>query len=270
MLFIGYIAGILVGMVLGLFGSGGAIISFPVLVYFMGMAPTQASVYSLIIVGIAAITGAIKYLKEKEIEQKVVLVFTVPLLISFYVFKQLILPAIPSHLFYIGPYIFTKDNLIMLLFIIVLSYIVYKMLMPASASESTEELSEPSKKFFSVKSVMYSGLTGMLAASIGAGGGFIIVPALMNIFNLSIKKATGTSLLIIALNSLLGSIINLSYFSSEHLQMITIFTLLSITGIFIGTYLHKILQSITLKKSYAYFLMTILLSTLITEIIKKI
>lgn len=265
---IGYILSIIIGLTLGLFGAGGAIISFPVLMYFMNIPPLQASVYSLLIVGISAFIAVIQHIKNKNIDIKITIIFSVPLLISFYIFKFIILPIIPQDIISFSQWTFTKNHLIILLFIITLSIIIYRMLYNTSASipENTNNLSTPN--ILSYKYIISAGLVGMLAASIGAGGGFIIVPALIEIFKLPIKKATGTSLFIISINSFVGTIMNIKAFQPEHTTMLLLFSILSIAGIFIGTYLNKILQSQLLKTSYAYFLVFILFSTIITEIYK--
>ncbi len=268
MLTIGYILGILIGVVLGLFGSGGAIIAFPVLVYFIGINPEQASAYSLIIVGIASLTGIVKQIQNGLIDLTVTLKFIPPVLISFYVTKYLILPNLPDVIFKLQNVVIKKSHLIMLLFLTVLTVIIINMLKGLNRSYSTENITgvHTNANFFQY--IIKSFFVGILAAAIGAGGGFIIVPALMKIFNMPIKNATATSLLIIFINALFGTLVSFSTFDSQHYSIILLFSLLSILGIFIGTYLNKIINSIALKKSYAYFLIIILLSTLTTEIYK--
>ncbi|HPQ07705.1 MAG TPA: sulfite exporter TauE/SafE family protein [Bacteroidia bacterium] len=265
---IGYILAVFIGIVLGLFGSGGAIISFPVLVYFMGISPELAGNYTLLIVGISALVGTIKQLKEKTLDIKVAISFSIPLLLSFFITKKIILPAIPSKILETNALTFTKDNLIMSLFVITLSVIIYKMLNKDSNEQSSHTTSIQST--FNLKYLIQSFLVGFLSASIGAGGGFIIVPALMSIYKLPIKNATSTSLFVITINAFIGTLLNIHHFQSEHITMIVVFTILSIIGIFIGIYLNKIANVLTLKKSYAYFLIIILFSTISTEIYKFI
>lgn len=268
--FLGYLFAVLVGLVLGLFGSGGAIIAFPVLVYFMKVPPSQASIYSLIIVGIASAFGLIKKFSdnEKDIQIPALVVFSIPLLISFYLFKLFILKQIPNKLFHINNWIITKNLVIMILFFTVLSFIIYKMIYKNN-SDDDHKNTEKNQFKFSFKFIVYAAFTGILAASIGAGGGFLIVPALMETFNMSIKKATTNSLAIITINSILGTWINQSEFSNNYLSMITLFALMAVLGIFIGTYLNKIILTHTLQKFYAYFLLLILILSLFAEIYKN-
>lgn len=268
MVIVGYILGILVGMVLGLFGSGGAIISFPVLIYFLDIEPQYAGIYSLIIVGIAALTGILKNIKTNSIDFKVAIIFSVPLLLSFYITRYFILPQIPFVILPLQNFDFTKNHLIMLLFISTMSYIIFGMLTSKNTGDKVNSNDTPFK--FNLRYVLHSGLVGILAATIGAGGGFVIVPALMNIFHLPIKKATSTSLMIITINAFAGTLLNLKDFSNQHLIIVGIFAVMAIIGIFIGTYLNKILSSQTLKKSYAYFLLIVLISTISSEIYKTI
>lgn len=259
--------GILVGMVLGLFGSGGAIISFPVLIYFLNIEPQYAGIYSLIIVGIAALTGILRNIKNNSIDFKVAIIFSIPLLLSFYITRYFILPIVPYVIFHTPHFDFTKNHLIMLLFITTMSYIIVSML----SSKNTNENIDSNIPFkFNFRYVLHSGLVGILAATIGAGGGFVIVPALMNIFHLPVKKATATSLMIITINAFAGTLLNLKEFSNQHLITVVIFAIMAIVGIFIGTYFNKILSSQTLKKSYAYFLLIVLISTISSEIYKTI
>ncbi|GIV26322.1 MAG: UPF0721 transmembrane protein [Bacteroidia bacterium] len=266
MITIGYILGILIGVVLGLFGAGGAIIAFPVLVYFMGINPETAGMYSLIIVGIASLTGVIKQVRNSLIDFNKALKFILPVLINFYVVKYLILPSIPDIIYSIQSVVIRKNHLIMLLFVVVLSVIIVNMLKGLNNNESTENSTTNNTNFFQY--LLKTSFVGILAATIGAGGGFIIVPALIKIYNMPIKNATATSLLIIFINALFGTIINFSSFESQHITTILLFSLLSILGIFIGTYLNNITNAIVLKKSYAYFLIIVLISTLTTEIYK--
>ncbi len=266
MMIIAYILAILIGVVLGLFGAGGSILSFPILVYFMEISPEQASVYSLIVVGISAIAGSIKYIKNKEVDIHVSILFSLPVIISFYLTKQFLLSNIPHNILSIGNYMITKNALIMLLFIIVLSIVIYKIFYTNTISN---EKVTKHKNMFSFKYILYSSMVGAIAAAIGAGGGFIIVPALMSIFYLPIKKATGTSLIIISINAIIGSMLNFKFFANEHIIMIILFSIISIIGIFIGAYLHKIILSSALKRYYGYFLLLILISTTITEIYKN-
>jgi len=270
MIIIGYILGLLVGVVLGLFGAGGAIISFPILVYFMGIIPQQASIYSLLIVGVAALSGVLKYLKQKEIDFKTALIFTPPVLLAFYITKQIIIPSIPEQIFNIGNFIYTRDRLLMTIFVITLSYTIYKMISSAKTDNSSIVKENKFQSTDTIKYLSYSFAVGILSASIGAGGGFIIVPALMILFKLPIKAATGTSLFVITTNALVGTIINRNNIQSEHHVMITLFIIFAIIGIFIGSYLNKILQANQLKHYYSYFLIFVLLSTIITEIYKSI
>ncbi len=279
MVLLGYILGILIGTVLGLFGSGGAIISFPVLVYFMNIPAEQAGTYSLLIVGIAAGAGIIRQWKEKNIHFQSALFFAVPLLIGFYITKFYLLPLIPSELVHFSQWTLTKNHLIMALFIITLSYIIYNMLsesnntttIPTSSTNtSSSNISLSHWLSHWLHFILTTLLVGILSASIGAGGGFIIVPALINLFKLPIKKATSTSLFIIFLNALIGTILNHSDFSNEHISVLVTFSIMAIIGIIIGTYLNTVISAIQLKKSYAYFLLFILTSTIFSEIYKTI
>lgn len=269
MVIAGYISALLIGVVLGLFGAGGAIISFPALVYFMNIPPQQASNYSLIIVGIASVAGVFQHIRNKNINLKITIIFSIPLLIAFYITKFFILPSIPEIIIQTSGYVFTKNHLIMFIFFITLTFIILHLITKKSSFKefSTNPISSKITSIFQLFNyIIYSLLVGVLAASVGAGGGFIIVPALMKLYHLSIKQATATSLLIISTNAIVGTFLNSQFFSDEHLSVIILFSLLAITGIVIGTYINKIISSAYLLKYYTYFLISILISTIFSEI----
>jgi uncharacterized membrane protein YfcA len=158
----------------------------------------------------------------------------------------------------------------MTIFVITPSYTIYKMISSAKTDNSSTVQENKFNRSDIIQYLSYSFAVGILSAIIGAGGGFIIVPALVLLFRLPIKIATDTSLFVITANALVGTIINRNNIQSEHFLMITLFILFAIIGIFIGSYLNKILQANQLKHYYSYFLIFVLLSTIITETYKSI
>ncbi|MCX7728524.1 MAG: sulfite exporter TauE/SafE family protein, partial [Bacteroidia bacterium] len=157
---VGYILGILVGIVLGLFGAGGAIISFPILVYFMNIPPVEAGPYSLIIVGISAIAGLYAHLKNKHIDIKVSLLFSIPMIFSFYIFKYWLLPLLPFTISNFRTMNITINHVMLLLFLIVMSVLVYRMF---NASQSDKDETPNSSANNTLKYILYSSLVGILA-----------------------------------------------------------------------------------------------------------
>ena len=112
----GFISAFFIGVVLGLIGGGGSILSVPVLVYLMHINPVTATAYSLFIVGFAALVGALKNMKKGLVDYRTAIVFAIPAFIAVYVTRRFVVPAIPDTLFSIGDFVLTKNIGVMLFF----------------------------------------------------------------------------------------------------------------------------------------------------------
>tara|TARA_B100000809_G_scaffold73340_1_gene71119 strand:+ start:2482 stop:3282 length:801 start_codon:yes stop_codon:yes gene_type:complete len=247
---LGYISAILVGLSLGLIGGGGSILTVPILVYLLGVdAANTAPAYSLFIVGTASLFGAsIKY-KEGFVDVKTAVIFGLPAIFSVYLTRRLLVPSIPDEIFTLDNFIFTKRIFVMGLFAV--------LMILASASmikdRKDEEQTKPQK--FNYPLIVIEGLlVGMITGLVGAGGGFIIIPALVMLSNLSMKKAVGTSLIIIAAKSLVGFLGDLSVIEIDW-KLLLGFTALAITGIFIGNKLSHKIDGLKLKKGFGWFVL---------------
>ncbi|MBX3118576.1 MAG: sulfite exporter TauE/SafE family protein [Fimbriimonadaceae bacterium] len=194
MIILGYIASLLIGLSLGLMGAGGSILTVPVLVYLFGLSPTQATGDSLFIVGLTAALGSIMYFRTGEIDFRVALVFGGPSLVSVYLTRALVVPALPVQMGSIS-----RDSFLMGFFALLMLGSAYAFLRPRGFAER----SEPTNM-----NPIAMGLRGMavglITGLVGAGGGFLIIPALVLMAGLPMKRAVGTSLLIIAVNSAVG------------------------------------------------------------------
>lgn len=259
---IGFILGILIGMSLGLIGSGGSILTIPVLVYLMQIVPSTASAYSLFIVGVSALAGSIKGAKQKLLSYRVALYFGVPSIISIFVMRKYIMALLPSTLFTIGDFIFTKDLIIMLVFAVLMILSSISMIRKNPVDTNSES------ELTSGKIVLQGIIIGLLTGFVGVGGGFLIIPTLIYEAKLPMKKAVATSLVIIAFNSLIGfagSISNITI----HWGFLLSFTAFAVVGIFTGMFLSQKISSEKLKPAFGWFILITGIYILIKEIVLK-
>ena len=115
-LILGYIGALFIGLILGLIGGGGSILTVPVLVYLLYLNPIIATAYSLFIVGVSSLFGAIKNIQKGMVDFRTAIVFSIPAFITVYITRKFIVPRIPEKLFFIGDYEVTRDTGIMVFF----------------------------------------------------------------------------------------------------------------------------------------------------------
>jgi uncharacterized membrane protein YfcA len=247
---LGFIAALLIGLVLGLIGGGGSILTVPVLVYLMYINPVTATAYSLFIVGSAALVGAFQNMKKGLVDYRTAVVFSIPAFIAVYLTRKFIVPAIPENLFTIGDYLLTKNVGIMVFFAIIMVLAAFSMIW-----SNSKEVVEQKKVNYNYPLIMIEGFViGILTGVVGAGGGFLIIPALVILANLPMKKAVATSLLIIAVKSLIGFIGDVENLEIDW-RFLSSFTGLSVVGIFIGTWLSTFIDGKKLKKGFGWFVL---------------
>jgi uncharacterized membrane protein YfcA len=128
---IGYVLAIIVGISLGLIGSGGSILTVPILVYIMAVNPILATAYSLFIVGSTALVGGIQSALLKKVDFKTVLIFGIPSIIAVYITRAYLVPMIPSSILQIGGFEITKSIALMLLFAVVMIMASISMIRPS-------------------------------------------------------------------------------------------------------------------------------------------
>ncbi len=247
---LGYFGALIIGVVLGLIGGGGSILTVPILVYLLALNPVTATAYSLFVVGATSLVGAIKNMKNKQVDFRTAFVFAVPAFIAVYATRMYIVPAIPDHLFNIFGFEVTRSIGIMLFFAIIMIVSAISMIFNGNGKEEVEE-----KVSYNYPLIVIEGIAvGLLTGIVGAGGGFLIIPALVLLAKLPMKKAVATSLLIIAIKSLIGFIGDIQNMEIDWVFLL-IFTGLSIVGIFIGIYLSKFIDGKKLKKSFGWFVL---------------
>lgn len=200
MMILGYFAMSLVGLVLGLIGGGGAILTMPILVYLFGISPALATSYSLFIVGCSSIIGVWRYHIQRLVDYRTAIIFVVPSFVGTYLARRVLLPAIPDVVIQFGSYAVSKDQIIMMVFALVMLGASLSMIRPQPLS-----LSSPGAERGTYPKLVLLGLgVGFVAGFVGAGGGFLIIPALVVFGRLKMTIAVATSLFIIATNSLVA------------------------------------------------------------------
>ena len=246
---LGYIGALIVGITLGLLGGGGSILTVPILVYLLAISPVTATAYSLFVVGSTSLVGAIRNVINGMVDIKVAVVFAIPAFIAVYLTRRYLVPAIPEELFTIGDLTVTKDLGIMLFFALIMLAASYSMIKGRKEKEIDKEA-----KLKIPLIILEGAVVGMLTGIVGAGGGFLIIPALVLFANLPMKRAVATSLLIIAVKSLIGFLGDVQNLVIDWSFLLT-FTGISIIGIFIGIYLNKFIDGKSLKKAFGWFVL---------------
>ena len=258
---LGYFASLLIGVSLGLIGGGGSILTVPVLVYLFGVDPVLATAYSLFVVGTTSLVGTIPKYKGGEINLKTALIFGIPSIAAVYATRAFIVPAIPAHVFSIGDLVITKSLMMMIIFAILMVLVSFSMI--RSKKKKTEETGE--QKFNYPMILLEGAVVGVLTGLVGAGGGFLIIPALVLLSKLPMKQAVGTSLLIIAAKSLIGFTGDLGKQTMDW-TLLLIVTGLAVAGIFIGNALSKKISADSLKKGFGWFVLVMGIYILVKEL----
>lgn len=247
---LGYSGALLIGLILGLIGGGGSILTVPVLAYLFGVTPVMATAYSLFIVGTSSLVGALGFMRRSLVDFRTAINFAVPALIAVYLTRRWVLPAIPEVIFDWSGVVLTKGVALMLFFAGIMIMSAVSLIRHKQA-----EAVKPGRLHYRYFYVILEGLVvGAVTGLVGAGGGFLIVPALVLIGGLTMKKAVATSLLIIAIKSLvgfMGDIVNLRI----DWPFLLIFTGVSMFGILIGTWLNQYIDGARLKKGFGWFVL---------------
>ncbi|EJG02046.1 sulfite exporter TauE/SafE family protein [Flavobacterium sp. F52] len=261
---VGYLASILIGVALGLIGGGGSILTVPVLVYLFGIDAFLAAAYSLFIVGTTSIVGSFSYFKKGLVNLKTAIFFGIPSVAAVFITRAFALPAIPRKIFSIRNFTLDKSILLLLLFALLMIFASYSMIKKDKGDYLHSE--KPSANAWRV--AIQGLITGTITGLVGAGGGFLIIPALVNHLRMEIKNAVGTSLLIIAFNSLLGFAVSAIQINADWIFLFKILTL-TITGVLIGSYLSKNITGSKLKPAFGWFVLVMGIYIIIKETILK-
>jgi uncharacterized membrane protein YfcA len=249
---LGYFASILIGVSLGLIGGGGSILTVPVLVYLFHVDAVTATAYSLFIVGLTSAVGSGDYFRKGLVDTRTAIIFGIPSIIAVFATRAWLVPALPSEFFSIGSFVMTKSIFLLLLFAVLMVAASYSMIKKSKNGAAETELQV---RTFNYPLILAEGaVVGVLTGLVGAGGGFLIIPALVVLSKLPMKQAVGTSLVIIAAKSLIG------FFGEGGETLIDwkflfIVSAFAISGIFIGTALSKRIDGAKLKPAFGWFVL---------------
>ncbi|MGB3143533.1 MAG: sulfite exporter TauE/SafE family protein [Maribacter sp.] len=246
----GYISALIIGVSLGLIGGGGSILAVPVLAYLFSINEKAATAYSLFIVGASALLGGWKQHLKGFVDWKTAVVFGIPAIIGVTLVRHYVVPAMPNILFTLQGFEFTRRMAMFGLFAVLMVPAAYSMLRKPKVKEVTGEVNY-NYALILAEGLIVGGITGM----IGAGGGFLIIPALVILANVEMKVAVGTSLIIIAIKSLMGFFLGDALTMDIDWEFLGLFTGLSFIGIFIGSYLSNFIDGNKLKKGFGYFIL---------------
>lgn len=259
---LGYAGALLIGVVLGLIGGGGSILTVPIFVYVLSVDPMVATAYSLFVVGTASLVGAIRNAQKKMVDFRTGIVFSIPAFIAVYLTRKFVMPAIPEELFSVGDFLVTKNIGIMVFFGLIMLFASYSMIKGRKDTGDEEQ-----KVTYNYPMIVLEGLVvGFLTGIVGAGGGFLIIPALVLFAKLPMKRAVATSLLIIAVKSLIGFLGDVQNIEIEW-GFLLLFTSISVVGIFLGLYLNKFIDGKKLKKGFGWFVLIMGVYIVLKEIL---
>lgn len=256
----GVIGALLIGIVLGLTGGGGSILTVPILVYVLSVNPITSTAYSLFVVGSTALVGTIRNAQKGMIEYKTAFVFAIPAFIAVFLTRKFIIPSIPDVIFNFNDFVFTKDLSIMIFFAILMFSASISMI------KGRKEVKIKKDIVFNYPLIIIEGfVVGILTGLVGAGGGFLIIPALVLFANLPMKRAVATSLLIIAVKSLIGFLGDLGNIDINWSFLLS-FTSISVLGIIAGIWLNNFIDGKKLKKLFGYFVLLMSIFIIIKEL----
>jgi uncharacterized membrane protein YfcA len=266
MIILGYILAILVGISFGLIGSGGSILTVPILVYIMSVEPVLATAYSLFIVGTTALVGGIQNALLKKVDFKTVFIFGIPSIAAVYATRKWLVPFIPDSLFQLGGLEITKPIALMLLFAVVMIAASVSMIKPSK----NKDVDETAPMIYNYPMILLEGtVVGILTGLVGAGGGFLIIPALVLLARMPMKLAVGTSLFIIAAKSLIGFIGDLQGDKVIDWPLLMGFTGSAVVGIVIGILASKKIPGSKLKVGFGWFVLVMGIYIIVKELFLK-
>ena len=235
---IALVLAVFVGISVGLFGGGGSILAVPILTYVAGVDPTAAIASSLFIVGVTAFVGMLSHARAGRVRWKVGFIFGIPAVAGAYT----------------GGFLgrFVPGTVLLALLAIMMVATATAMIrgaQRAGGDEPQERTTLPIVRL-SIDGFVVGAVTGL----VGAGGGFLIVPALNILGGLPMAAAVGTSLLIMGMKSFSGLS---AYLLTVQLDwpLLLGFTAIAVVGSFIGSALAGKIPGNSLRKAFGYFVL---------------
>ena len=249
---IGYASALLVGIVIGLAGGGGSILTVPIFVYLFGTSPVLATTYSLFVVGVTSLIGSVTHIWNRRVDLRVTAAFALPSFISVYVSRRFLVPALPDPLFQFGALTLSKNEAILYFFAFVMVMAARAMIRNQQPENGEAADGKPRYRILALDGLA----VGLLTGTIGAGGGFLIVPMLVLLAGLPMQRAVATSVVIIAVNSIVGFLGDIHH-TELNFAFLLPFTGLSVVGIVIGLSLARLIPPAKLKKGFGWFVLIV-------------
>lgn len=255
----GYFLALLMGLTLGLIGAGGSILTVPILVYCFHVPPVVATGYSLLVVGCAALAGAGRYYRRGLVDFRAALTFAIPAMLAVLFTRSYIVPSLPDTVMGVE-----KDTFIMVLFALLMALAAFYMLRPLKDPASAVQ-DKPAVN--TLKLLIGSAGIGLLTGMVGAGGGFLIIPTLIGLFRLNVKKAVATSLAIIAINSLVGFNGDIAAGIPLDWPLLGSFLVLTLAGMWLGTTLARKVEAKQLRQIFGWFVLAVACIVLVENLL---
>jgi len=259
---LGWLAAILMGLTLGLIGGGGSILTVPILVYLFGVEPVRATGYSLFVVGATALVGASRFLRAGLVDARSTVVFGLPSLAGVYAVRRWLVPALPDVVWARGDVVVGKGLLVMLVFATVMVVAAGSMIVSGGRGRDPATRHARALPLAVLEGLAVGGVTGF----VGAGGGFLIVPALVFFRGLPVRTAIGTSLLVIAIKSLFGFVGEIQGTSGTEWPLLAGFSLLAAGGIVGGVELNHRVPADRLKPLFGWFVLAMAVLIFVREL----
>ncbi|WP_273276855.1 sulfite exporter TauE/SafE family protein [Maribacter polysiphoniae] len=257
----GYLGALLVGLVLGLMGSGGSLIAIPIFTYLFHISPITTTAYSLFVVGTSSTIGALRNWEKGLVDFKIAIVFAIPAFIAVYIVRKYILPIIPMEIVTIYDVAVTKDMAIMVFLALIMLLCSLSMIRTKKSLLDHKRLNRYNYPLIVLQGI----LIGLFTGVVGIGGGFLIIPTLVLLVKLPMKKAVATSLFIIALKSLIGFLGDLGNLEINW-DFLLRFTAISTLGIFLGIYFSSFIKGEKLKSYFGWLLLILSLGIFYKEV----
>ncbi|TRZ41683.1 sulfite exporter TauE/SafE family protein [Robertkochia solimangrovi] len=258
---IGYIGALVIGLVLGLLGGGGSILTVPLMVYLLGFSPVVATAYSLFVVGSSSLIGTVQKYRKGVVDIKTGLAFCFPSFMAVYLSRRYLLPHMPDELLHLNDFVLTKDMAIMVFFALIM--ILASVSMIRNTKKEVQELSKEKQPYY--MTFIQGLIIGVVTGIIGAGGGFLYVPALVLWAKLPMKKAVGTSLVIVTINSLIGFTGDMQTLEIDWKFLLT-FSAITVIGIIFGDIVSHKISNKSLKRGFGWMILVMSIYILSKEI----
>ncbi len=242
-----YLISLLVGILIGLLGSGGSIVAIPAFIYLANYTTARATDAALVLVTISATIAVVGYSKKSRILYKDTSLFAISGILSAY----------------LGTYVNSKLSDQVLLWVFAFVLVIASIAMPLSKKIQNKKDPTDDENKQNIVLILVVGLVfGFLTGLIGVGGGFLIIPLLVVVLRYKFSFAVGTSVVIILINALSSIVFRIFVSNIEILNLIPL-AVLAAMGAFLGIYLNGKLNKEVLQRAFSILVIAITIFTLV-------